>query len=42
MTPRFKQRYNDEIRDRLKEQLGLGNVMQVPRLQKIVGQHGSG
>ncbi len=42
MTPRFKQRYNDELRDRLKEELGLDNVMQVPRLQKIVVNMGLG
>ena len=38
--PRLKQRYDDEIRAQLKDQLGLGNIMQVPRLEKIVHQHG--
>ena len=33
--PRLKQRYNDTVRAQLKEELGLGNVMQVPRLEKI-------
>jgi large subunit ribosomal protein L5 len=40
--PRLKQRYADEIRGRLKEQLGLGNIMQVPRLEKIVLNMGVG
>ena len=42
MTPRFKQRYDDEIRSELKGQLGLGNVMDVPRLQKITVNMGLG
>jgi large subunit ribosomal protein L5 len=41
-VPRLKQRYTDEIKDRLKEQLGLGNVMQVPTLEKIVINMGVG
>ena len=41
-VPRLKQRYNDEIKSRLQEQLGLGNVMQVPRLEKIVINMGVG
>ena len=40
--PRLKQRYDDELRDQLKERLGLGNVMQVPRLDKIVLNMGVG
>ena len=40
--PRLKRRYNDEVRAALKEQLGLGNVMQVPRLEKIVLNMGVG
>ena len=40
--PRLKQRYDSEIRDQLKEQLGLANVMQVPRLEKIVVNMGVG
>ncbi len=35
-VPRLKVKYNDEIRDQLQEALGLGNVMQVPALEKIV------
>ena len=34
--PRLKERYLTEVRDSLKEGLGLGNVMEVPRLDKIV------
>ncbi|MBK5224562.1 MAG: 50S ribosomal protein L5 [Acidimicrobiia bacterium] len=40
--PRFKQRYNDEIRDQLKSDLELGNVMQVPRFEKVVLNMGVG
>jgi large subunit ribosomal protein L5 len=41
-VPRLKQRYNDEIRARLKDELTLDNVMQVPRLEKIVLNIGVG
>ncbi len=41
-VPRLKQRYNDEIKSRLQQQLSLGNVMQVPRLEKIVINMGVG
>ncbi len=40
--PRLKQRYDDEIRAQLKETLGLANIMQVPRLEKIVLNMGVG
>ena len=40
--PRLRTRYNDEIRPALKEQLGLANIMQVPRLEKIVINMGVG
>jgi large subunit ribosomal protein L5 len=40
--PRLKQRYNDEIRPKLKETIGLGNIMEVPRLEKIVLNMGVG
>jgi large subunit ribosomal protein L5 len=40
--PRLKTRYETEIRDALKEQLGLANVMQVPRIDKIVINMGVG
>ena len=33
--PRLKARYDDEIRAALKDELGLENIMQVPRLEKI-------
>jgi large subunit ribosomal protein L5 len=41
-TPRLRARYDDEIRAALQEQLGLTNVMQVPRLEKIVLNMGVG
>jgi len=40
--PRLKQRYDAEVRDRLQRQLGLSNIMQVPRLEKIVLNMGVG
>jgi large subunit ribosomal protein L5 len=40
--PRLKRRYNEEIRGRLKEELALGNIMEVPRLEKIVVNMGVG
>jgi large subunit ribosomal protein L5 len=40
--PRLKRRYTDEIRAQLKESLGLGNIMEVPRLEKIVINMGVG
>ncbi len=40
--PRLKQRYNDEIRAQLKTQLELGNVMEVPRFDKIILNMGVG
>ncbi|HWJ98328.1 MAG TPA: 50S ribosomal protein L5 [Acidimicrobiales bacterium] len=40
--PRLKAKYHDEIRDQLQADLGLGNVMQVPRLEKIVVNMGVG
>ena len=42
MIPRLKEKYDNEIRDALQEQLGLANVMQVPRLLKIVVNMGVG
>jgi large subunit ribosomal protein L5 len=41
-TPRLKERYDSEIRDQLKEKLGLDTVMAVPRLQKITLNMGVG
>jgi large subunit ribosomal protein L5 len=41
-APRLKQRYEEEIRERLKEELGLTSVMEVPRVQKITLNMGVG
>jgi len=41
-TPRLKTRYNEELRSALQQELGLGNVMEVPRLSKIVLNCGVG
>jgi large subunit ribosomal protein L5 len=41
-VPRLKVRYEEQLRDQLKGQLGLGNVMEVPRLVKIVVNMGVG
>jgi large subunit ribosomal protein L5 len=40
--PRLKERYLTEVRDKLQKDLGLANVMQVPRLEKIVINMGVG
>jgi large subunit ribosomal protein L5 len=40
--PRLRTLYETEIRDQLKSSLGLGNVMQVPRFEKIVINMGVG
>jgi large subunit ribosomal protein L5 len=40
--PRLKVRYDNEVRGQLKESLGLANIMQVPRLEKIVVNMGVG
>ncbi len=40
--PRLKQRYESEVRAQLKEQLGLSNIMEVPRFEKIVLNMGVG
>jgi large subunit ribosomal protein L5 len=40
--PRLRVKYDTEVRAALKEQLGLANVMQVPRLEKIVINMGVG
>ena len=40
--PRLKQRYNDTVRDQLKTDLQLENIMQVPRFEKIVINMGVG
>jgi len=41
-TPRMKQRFHDELIPQLKDQLGLSNVMQVPRFEKVVLNMGIG
>jgi large subunit ribosomal protein L5 len=41
-APRLKARYDAEVKQALLEQLGLGNVMQVPKLEKIVINMGVG
>jgi len=41
-APRMKVMYDTEIRAALKEQLGLGNIMEVPRMSKIVVNMGVG
>jgi large subunit ribosomal protein L5 len=40
--PRLKQRYIEELRDSLKEELGLTTIMQVPRIEKITLNMGVG
>jgi len=40
--PRLKERYLNVLRPQLQEELGLANVMQVPRLEKIVLNCGVG
>lgn len=41
-APRLKSKYQAEIRDALKAELGLANPMQVPRIDKIVVNMGVG
>ena len=40
--PRLKQRYETDLRPQLQRELGFSNVMQVPRLEKIVLNCGVG
>src|SRR4029450_1663828 len=42
VVPRLKARYNESLRAQLQDQLALGNVMQVPRLSKVVINMGVG
>jgi large subunit ribosomal protein L5 len=42
VAPRLKARYDETLRAQLKDDLGLGNVMQVPRLTKVVINMGVG
>jgi len=41
-TPRLKTRYESELKPQLQQELGLANVMQVPRVVKIVINMGVG
>jgi large subunit ribosomal protein L5 len=41
-VPRLKQRFEDEVRGRLQEELGLSSVMQVPSVTKITLNMGVG
>ncbi len=41
-TPRLKERYRSEVVARLKDELGLGNVMEVPKPVKVVVNMGVG
>jgi len=41
-VPRLKQHYNDELKAKLQQDLGLASVMQVPRLSKITLNMGVG
>ena len=41
-TPRMKTRFREELVPQLQQELGLTNVMQVPRLEKIVVNMGVG
>jgi len=41
-VPRLKARYREELQQRLEDELGLGNVMQVPRPVKVVVNMGVG
>jgi large subunit ribosomal protein L5 len=40
--PRLRSRFTESLRDQLKDELGLSNVMQVPTLEKIVINMGVG
>ncbi len=42
VRPRLRQRYTDEIASGLREQFAYGNVMQIPRVVKIVVNMGVG
>jgi large subunit ribosomal protein L5 len=41
-TPRLKEQYDREIRARLKDELGLSSIMQVPKITKITLNMGVG
>ena len=41
-APRLKTKYENEIREALRAQLGVQNVMQIPKIDKIVVNMGVG
>jgi large subunit ribosomal protein L5 len=41
-VPRLKERYIEEVRERLKDELGLRTIMEVPRIEKITLNMGVG
>jgi large subunit ribosomal protein L5 len=41
-VPRLKQRYNEELREQLKDELGVSSIMQVPTIAKITLNMGVG
>jgi large subunit ribosomal protein L5 len=41
-VPRLKERFEREIRSRLRDELGLDSIMQVPKVQKITLNMGVG
>jgi large subunit ribosomal protein L5 len=42
IPPRLKERYEQEIRDRMRQRFGYGSVMEVPRIEKITLNMGVG
>lgn len=42
MAPRLKEQYNTTFRHELKEEFGIGNLMDVPKLEKVVINMGVG
>ena len=42
MAPRLKEKYTKEVAPKLKDELKLSNVMQIPRIEKIVVNMGVG
>ena len=42
MASRFREKYNTEIKDALAKELGIKNVMAIPKLEKIVINMGLG
>lgn len=42
MTPTLKKFYSETLKSQLKEELQLKNVMEIPKLEKIVLNHGVG